>query len=136
MTSEVMTPNRPYLVRALYDWITDNHLTPHILVDTEAEGVDVPSEAIQKGKIILNIDPQAVDGLDLGNEWIQFAARFSGKSRHIQVPINAVVAIYARENGQGMMFSGDDGTPPPPDSDGDDDGESAKARAPHLSVVK
>jgi stringent starvation protein B len=73
-----MTPNRPYLLRALYDWISDNDMTPHILVDADHEGVDVPEQAVQKGKVILNIDRAAVNQLELGNDMVSFNARFSG----------------------------------------------------------
>jgi stringent starvation protein B len=129
-----MTSNRPYLLRALYEWIADNGLTPHILVEAGADGVDVPDQAVQKGKVILNIDNLAVRELDLGNAWLTFKARFSGSEHDVTVPIEAVLAIYAKENGQGMMFSMDDETVPPTDPDSDPDGPSA--RRPHLKIVK
>lgn len=125
-----MTSNRPYLLRALYEWITDNGLTPHVLVDTEFAGVDVPDHAIAQGKIVLNIATSATEQLQLENETIYFKARFSGKPYKITVPMGAVIAIYARENGQGMMFAQDDSTPPP--VDGSDDPPSRS----HLKVVK
>ncbi len=125
-----MTSNRPYLLRALYEWITDNGLTPHVLVDTEVEGVDVPDHAIAQGKIVLNIATSATEQLQLENETIYFKARFSGKPYNITVPMGAVIAIYARENGQGMMFAQDD-TPTPP-VDGSDDPPPRS----HLKVVK
>jgi stringent starvation protein B len=127
---EGMTTNRPYLLRALYEWITDNGLTPHVLVDAEMDGVDVPDHAIQKGKVVLNIAAGATEQLVLNNEAICFKARFSGKPYQISVPMNAVIAIYARENGQGMMFAQDD-TPDPP-VDGSDDPPPRS----HLKVVK
>jgi stringent starvation protein B len=129
-----MTSNRPYLLRALYEWIADNGLTPHILVEAGAEGVDVPDQAVQKGKVILNIDNLAVRELDLGNAWLTFKARFSGSEHDVTVPIEAVLAIYAKENGQGMMFSMDDETIPPTDPDSDPDGKPS--RRPHLKIVK
>lgn len=129
-----MTSNRPYLLRALYQWITDNSMTPHILVDAGVAGVDVPEHAIQKGKVILNIDQAAVRELDLGNEWLTFNARFSGRQHNVSVPVDSVLAIYSKENGQGMMFAQDDQSPPPDGSDGDDGPKSA--RRPHLTVVK
>ena len=129
-TPEGMTSNRPYLLRALYEWITDNGLTPHVLVDAETEGVDVPEHVIQKGKVVLNIAAGATEHLLLENDRISFKARFSGKPYPINVPMEAIIAIYARENGQGMMFAKDD-TPSPP-VDGSDD---PPARS-HLSVVK
>ena len=125
-----MTSNRPYLLRALYEWINDNGLTPHVLVDAEFDGVDVPEHAVAQGKIVLNIATGATEHLQLENEIIFFHARFSGKPYKITVPMGAVIAIYARENGQGMMFAQDD-TPPPP-VDGSDDQPPRS----HLKVVK
>ena len=127
-----MTPNRPYLLRALYEWIGDNGMTPHILVDAGAPGVDVPDQAIQKGKVVLNIDEAAVRELDLGNEWLTFSARFSGRSFNVTVPVDAVLAIYSKENGQGMMFAQEEGDGSPDDPD---DGPKP-TRRPHLTVVK
>jgi len=125
-----MTSNRPYLLRALYEWITDNGLTPHVLVDAELDGVDVPRHAVQKGKVVLNIASGATEHLLLNNETICFKARFSGKPYSISVPMNAVIAIYARENGQGMMFAQDDSPQPPVDGSDDPPPRS------HLKVVK
>ena len=110
---EGMTTNRPYLLRALYEWITDNGLTPHVLVDAEINGVDVPDHVIQKGKVVLNIAGSATEHLLLDNETICFKARFSGKPYPITIPMDAVIAIYAHENGQGMMFAQDDKPSPP-----------------------
>jgi len=124
-----MTSNRPYLLRALYEWITDNGLTPHVLVDAAYDGVDVPSHAVQQGKVVLNIATSATENLQLDNETIYFKARFSGQPYPITVPMAAVIAIYARENGQGMMFAQDDAPPP---ADGPDDAPSRS----HLKVVK
>ena len=130
-----MTPNRPYLLRALYQWITDNRMTPHILVDAAIDGVNVPEQAVQKGKVILNIDHAAVHELEMGNEWLSFSARFSGRRYEVRVPLEAVLAIYAKENGQGMMFTQDDGTTPPndPSSGGNVGGDIRKS---HLKLVK
>ena len=132
--TEEMTSNRPYLVRALYAWISDNDMTPHVLVDAAVEGVSVPHQAIQKGKVILNIDHAAVRELEIGNEWLTFSARFSGKHHAVSVPIEAVMAIYSKENGQGMMFAVDDDSALPPDPDGGPDLKATKR--PHLKVVK
>lgn len=132
--SEEMTSNRPYLLRALYEWISENKMTPHILVDAAINGVDVPEQAIQKGKVILNIDQAAVNELEMQNESVTFSARFSGRRHSVIVPIDAVLAIYSKENGQGMMFAQDDETMPP--TDPDDGSESRPARRPHLTVVK
>ena len=125
-----MTSNRPYLLRALYDWISDNDMTPHILVDAEVSGVDVPQHAIQKGKVVLNIATGATENLHLGNDIIFFKARFSGKPYPIAIPMEAVIAIYARENGQGMMFATED----PPDRPGGDLDDPPPRS--HLKVVK
>ena len=133
MTTE-MTSNRPYLIRALYSWISDNDMTPHVLVDAAMAGVDVPHQAIQKGKVILNIDHAAVRELEIGNDWLTFSARFSGKHYSVSVPIEAVMAIYSKENGQGMMFAVDDDSAPP--TDPDDGSDPKPARRPHLKVVK
>lgn len=103
-----MTPTRPYLIRGLYEWIADNNLTPFIVVNTEIEGVIVPHEYVDGGRIILNIAMMATDDLVIGNNVIEFSARFSGISKDIIIPIAAVLAIYAKENGRGMVFNEDD----------------------------
>lgn len=134
-----MSPNRPYLIRALHEWIVDNGMTPHLLVDAGVTGVDVPATVIQNGKVILNVSPGAVQNLELGNEWLEMNARFSGKSCHIVIPAVAVIAVYAKENGQGMMFADETGTPPPvnPDDAGPVDPDNApKPKNSHLKVVK
>ena len=142
-----MTSNRPYLLRAIYDWITDNNLTPYILLDAMREGVRVPPQVVKNGQVVLNLAMRAVANLDLGNEWISFQARFSGVSHSILIPVNAVLALYAQENGQGMMFPAEeDGDPPPsppesspddtPPSDSADAGEKPRKGAPFLRVVK
>lgn len=129
-----MTSSRPYLIRALHEWVLDNGLTPHILVDAEHEGVEVPRQFVDNGKIVLNISPESVVQLDLGNELIRFNARFSGQPMDVFIPVSAVIALYARENGQGMVFADEGGeTPPPPDDGGDDDKPD---RGSHLRVVK
>ncbi len=143
--STAMSSNRPYLLRAIYDWISDNQLTPYILVDAGAAGVRVPPQVIQNGQVVLNLAMRAVANLDLGNDSISFQARFSGVSQSIQIPVQAVLALYAQENGQGMMFpaEGEGGDTPPsePPPDGsppgvDDGGDKPKRGAPHLRVVK
>lgn len=114
-----MTSSRPYLIRSIYEWIIDNQLTPYLLVNAEAEGVIVPEQFIEDGKIILNVNPSAVEGLQLGNDDILFNARFNGQSMELFVPVNTVMAIYARENGRGMVFNdeieGPDNPPKPPE---------------------
>ena len=97
------TSTRPSLIRALYEWCTDNGFTPHLAVRVD-ETVQVPREYVQNGEIVLNISFSATSSLQLGNEFVQFKARFAGKARDIMVPVSRVMAIYARENGQGMAF--------------------------------
>ena len=141
-----MNSNRPYLLRAIYDWISDNNLTPYVLVDAGFAGVRVPPQVVKNGQVVLNLAMRAVSNLDLGNEWISFQARFSGVSQAIHIPVQAVLALYAQENGQGMMFPADEGgenpppstpepddAPPAPDAEG---GDKPKRGAPHLRVVK
>jgi stringent starvation protein B len=126
-----MNSSRPYLIRAIHEWILDNEMTPHLLVDIEGEGVDVPAQQGQNGKIVLNISPQAVEGLMLGNDAIGFRARFGGIATDVYVPVAAVLAVYAKENGRGMVFSEDDGSPEPDDGSGHKPG-----RKPKLKIVK
>jgi stringent starvation protein B len=97
------TSTRPYLLRALHDWCTDNGFTPYIAVHVDAS-VQVPQEYVKNNEIVLNVGFEATSGLQLGNEFVEFKARFGGVSREIRVPVDHVVAIYARENGQGMAF--------------------------------
>lgn len=104
MTVTNLTPRRPYFLRATYDWILDNNLTPYLVVDIAWDDVDVPMEFVNEGKIVLNIAPHAVGNFDMNNRFIQFSARFSGVPRQVTVPMPAILAIYARENGQGMGF--------------------------------
>ncbi|WP_062534394.1 ClpXP protease specificity-enhancing factor [Mizugakiibacter sediminis] len=106
-----MTSNRPYLLRAIYEWICDNGLTPYVLVDATRPGIEVPVQSVKDGKVVLNLAPRAVSRLDLGKERVSFLARFSGVSHAVSFPVSAVVAIYAQENGQGMMFPAEEGTP-------------------------
>ena len=110
-----MTSNRPYLIRALYDWLVDNDLTPYLLVDAEREAVQVPSRYVEEGRIVLNVSPTAVRDLTLGNELIAFEARFGGTAFSISLPPDAVLGVYARENGKGMLFpeEGPDEPEPP-----------------------
>lgn len=131
-----MISSRPYLIRAIYDWIVDCGLTPYILVDAGGEGVTVPQQYIQDGKIILNISPEAVRGLEVSNDWVLFSARFSGVSMDVSFPPRSVLAIYAKENGRGMVFSEEDdhdGPDQPPSSPTEPSPSKGK---PSLRVVK
>lgn len=98
------SPKRPYLLRAYYDWLLDNGFTPYLVVDATYYGVDVPQEYVKDGQIVLNISEGAVGNLALGNDTIEFSARFQGIPRNIYIPMGAAIAIYARENGDGVMF--------------------------------
>ncbi|MEJ2397982.1 MAG: ClpXP protease specificity-enhancing factor [Gammaproteobacteria bacterium] len=110
-----MTSSQPYLLRAIYEWIVDNSLTPYILVDAGNSDVQVPQQFVENGKIVLNIAPRAVNNLQLNNEQVTFDARFSGQPMQVMLPISAVLAIYAKENGQGMVFNEGDQPPPEPE---------------------
>ncbi|SDG06786.1 stringent starvation protein B [Onishia taeanensis] len=99
-----MLSSRPYLARALYQWLLDNDQTPHMVVDAKQPGVEVPEQFVQNGQIVLNIAPQAVEELFMENDAISFSARFGGKPMRVMVPIEALIALYARENGVGMVF--------------------------------
>ncbi len=103
MMDAELPSTRPYLIRALYEWCTENGFTPYVAVKVD-QTVQVPREYVQGGEIVLNISYDATSSLKLGNEFIEFKARFGGQSRDIMVPVNRVMAIYARENGQGMAF--------------------------------
>ncbi len=125
-----MSSSRPFLIRALYEWIVVNNCSPYLLVNAKVEGAVVPQEYVSKDKIILNIAPKAVRDLQLGNQTVEFSARFAGKSFAVSVPIKAVMAIYAIENGRGMVFSDDDEEGPAPE-----DADPKASRA-NLKVVK
>ena len=128
-----MTSSKPYLLRALHQWIVDNGLTPHLIVDAEVGAVQVPEQAIEDGRLVLNVSPSATRGLSMDNDSVCFQARFSGVAREIWLPMAAIMAIYARENGQGMMFAevGDNNSDP---SDGE--GKEPEPSGPKLRVIK
>ena len=130
-----MTSNRPYLIRAVHEWITDNGMTPYLLVDANVGGVLVPPTAVKEGRVVLNVAARAVTALELGNHLIRFMARFSGVSQSIEIPVAAVQAIYAQETGQGMMLP-QEGETAAPEPDPVGGGEPTPKRAPHLRVVK
>jgi len=123
-----MTSLKPYLLRAVYEWITDNGLTPYLLINADYPNTVVPQQFVENGKIILNIKPQAIHALILGNEEVSFSARFNGQSMNIHVPIRAILTIYAQENGKGMIFDPEDEETPPP--------EKKPPTKPMLRVVK
>lgn len=106
--SPPMKARRPYLLRAIHEWITDSLCTPHIVVDANVAGVEVPRQYVKDGKIVLNIGWNATANLRLGNDEVSFSGRFGGVSMSVRIPLAAVLAIYARETGQGMIFTEDD----------------------------
>ncbi|GEM_PF-93014 len=132
---------RPYLIRAMHEWMGDNGNTPHIVVDAAVAGVNVPAEHVKDGKIILNISESAAHNLKLSNDSVSFRARFGGVPFDVWVPMASVLGIYARETGQGMIFSHDndgdiDASANPATTRADtDDIESTRARS-HLRVIK
>ncbi|WP_129136448.1 ClpXP protease specificity-enhancing factor [Luteimonas sp. YGD11-2] len=147
----VMTSHRPYLLRALYEWIVDNGMTPHILVDATRPGVRVPSHTVNEGRVVLNIAERAVARLEMDNDGVRFTARFGGVSQSVSVPVSAVLAVYARETGQGMVLpddipghgptAGDDASGDQQDGPDDDDtpppgDDGPPRRGAHLRVVK
>ena len=98
-----MTPSKPYVVRAIYDWIVDNNCTPHVLIDAAADGVVVPEDYVTDGQIVLNVSPTAVVSLHLGNNAVSFSGRFGGVPLDVFLPLDSILGIYARENGQGSQ---------------------------------
>lgn len=134
-----MKSSRPYLLRALYEWIVDNGCTPHIIVDVAVPRVDVPQQYVKDGQIVLNLAPTAVIELQMADDAVRFNGRFGGRPVDIFIPMAAVLGIYARENGQGMAFEPDDETGPPNGGDSDDNPPTQLrpgAGKPSLKVVK
>jgi stringent starvation protein B len=142
MAETPLKSRRPYLLRAMHEWISDNAQTPHIVVDASLQGVEVPRQYVQGGKIILNVSNHATSGLSLGNDLVRFRARFGAATYDVSVPIGAILGIYARETGQGMIFSEADAPPPPPPespqppTDGSPTNTDPKRSKPTLKVVK
>jgi stringent starvation protein B len=129
---------RPYLLRAMHEWIIDSAHTPHVIVDALKQGVEVPTAYIKEGKIVLNLSPGATQRLQLRNDWIEFDARFAGVVHHVRVPMYAVLGVYARETGEGMVFSEieKEPTPPTPPQPDKTSATSSDARRAKLTVVK
>jgi stringent starvation protein B len=130
-----MSSNRPYLIRALYEWLVDNDKTPYLMVNVDCNGTEVPERYVDNGRIILNVDPAAVTDLVLGNDWIRFSARFGGVAEDIIIPPVAVMGIYAKENGQGMLFPEEEVVDSEP-SDDDPSPPSSGGGRPTLKIVK
>jgi stringent starvation protein B len=139
MADTPLRSRRPYLLRAMHEWISDCNQTPHIVVDASLQGVEVPRQYVQNGKIILNVSHNATSGLTLGNDFVRFRARFGSATYDVAVPLAAVLGVYARETGQGMIFSDADAPPPEPPSSTPPEppsGADAKRPKPTLKVVK
>lgn len=132
-----MTSNKPYFIRALYEWILDNDCTPYVVIAVDYPNVSVPLEFAADGQVTLSMSPSAVRGFSMENDFIAFSARFSGVPRDIMIPMGAILAIYAKENGQGMAF---DVTPPPEDPEprtlSSVPSKPAPSKVSHLKVVK
>ena len=120
----------------MVEWISDNGETPHIVVDASQEGLQVPAQYVRDGKLVLNIGASATQGLSLGNDAVEFSARFGGVPFPVRIPVRAVLGIYARESGEGMIFTDSEGDPPPGNDGGDDDDSGPRKGPPKLSVVK
>jgi stringent starvation protein B len=132
MAERPLSNQRPYLLRAMHEWMTDNALTPHIVVDATFPDIDLPQEHVSDNKLVLNVSYAATRAFVIGNGAVTFEARFHGVPRPLYVPVDAVLGIYARENGQGMVFAeGPKPEPPPPDGDG-----PKEEKRPALRVVK
>jgi stringent starvation protein B len=129
-----MTPSRPYIMRALYEWIVDNGCTPYILVDAAIDNVMVPEQYVKDDQIVLNISPTAVMELNISNDAVAFNGRFGGVATDIFVPVSAVIGIYARENGQGMVFEPEEEVEIPP-NDTPPEPHNPEGR-PSLKIVK
>jgi stringent starvation protein B len=130
-----LSSRRPYLLRAMHEWMTDNGQTPHLVVDAAIDGVEVPRQYVRDGKIVLNASYTATSGLMIKNDWVSFNARFSGNPFEVRLPVQAVLGIYARETGQGMIFSDDEPGPDVPPSPSKPTGGD-EPRRPQLKVVK
>jgi len=127
-------PKRPFLLRAMHQWITECGHTPHVIVDAAREGAEVPRAYVKDGKIVLNLSEGATQRLRLGNEEVEFDARFAGVIHHVRFPVSAVLGVYARETGEGMVFSEQDLGPGPPTHPAP--AEEGGPRRPQLKVVK
>ncbi len=140
--SQPSSSTKPYLIRAIYQWALDNDYTPHLLITTDNQDVIIPRQYIQDGRIVLNIHPQSVTGLELGNEYLWFSTRFSGIATEITVPITAVLAIYVRENSHGIVFHDDDtgsiSLPPAAKKNAPKQSKKGKKKQkpPHLKLVE
>lgn len=131
-----MSSSRPYLLRALYDWVLTNNCTPYISVNAFFAEVEVPQDYVRDGIIILNISPQAIEDLTLGDAAVSFEGRFGGISSSVYVPVGAIVSIYAKENGKGMVFEMEREFPPTTDPTSSSPKTSSRSLKPDLKIVK
>jgi len=132
-----MTPSKPYLIRGLYQWLLDNQVTPYILADTSSDQMMIPPGIATDGKVVLNLSPSAIQNLEMTNEHISFSARFNGIAQDIYCPMDSILAIYARENGEGMMFNSEsDQSHETDDPAANATAKSKKPKRPGLKVVK
>ncbi len=136
MTEVRQLSRKPYLVRALHEWMGDSGLTPQLIVDATASGVNLPREHVRDGKIVLNLSAQAVRELNLGNEAITCSTRFGGVARELWLPMPAILGIYAQETGEGIVFADGDTPPPAPPPLVTGEGGKPVSRHSHLKVVK
>lgn len=131
-----MLSRKPYLLRAMHQWVVDSGHTPHIVVDVNVAGVEVPPGYAKDGKLVLNVSYDATQKLELASEHVDFSARFGGVSRHVHVPMDAVLAIYAHETGQGMVFDPEHDMPPPGERRISGNAKAGAAKKPTLKVIK
>ena len=131
-----MRSSKPYLIRGLYEWLLDNEVTPYILVDTSCEGVVIPQGHATDSKLVLNLAPTAIDKLEMTNDHLSFSARFGGVAQNVYCPIESILAIYAQENGEGMMFEPASAQSPTADDAIHPPGKMKKSTHPGLKVVK
>ncbi len=131
-----MIPLKSYLIRAVRDWAVDNGCTPHVVVDAARDGVKVPPNYVKDGRIILNIHPRAVDAFDLDDSWLRFAARFSSRSINVEIPLAAVLAVYGRENGQGISFPEKENGGGDPEKKLAEPERKSKRKGPNLKIIK
>ena len=131
-----MSSSRPYLIRALYEWILDNQCTPYVLVNAQYPETSVPESFVEAGQIVLNLSPNAIRHLEMDNDKICFDGRFGGVAQQVWIPAQAVMAIYARENGQGMVFEVEAPVPPGADDQPSQGSKAEKPARPALKVVK
>jgi stringent starvation protein B len=134
--TDSITPFKPYLLRAVYEWIEDNGLTTHILVDSTVKGIQAPMEYAQNGQIQFNIASRAIRSLSIDNDWVAFDARFSGNPFHVELPLTSVLAVFAVENGQGVAFNQEEPETTEKEQQNTESGSGAESGAPFLRIVK